>query len=50
MTDPKAKCEDVNMKTYVKYVLKEGTSAERRELMGCFKSKLKIMERVVTIE
>ncbi len=41
---------DIDLKTYAKYTLKEGTNEERRELMGCFKSKLKITEGIVTIE
>lgn len=41
---------DIDMKTYAKYILKEGANEEKRELMGCFKSKLKITKRVVTIE
>ena len=42
--------EEVNLKTYVKYTLKEGTDQEKRELMGCFKSKIKITKGIVTIE
>ncbi len=42
--------EDINLKTYAKYILKEGTNEEKRELMGCFKSKIKITKRIVTIE
>lgn len=42
--------EDVDLKTYAKYTLKEGTREEKRELMGCFKSKIKITKGVVTIE
>jgi len=42
--------EEVDLKTYVKYTLKEGSDQEKRELMGCFKSKIKITKGVVTIE
>lgn len=42
--------EEVDLKTYAKYTLKEGTDQEKRELMGCFKSKIKITKGVVTIE
>jgi site-specific DNA recombinase len=42
--------EEVDIKTYVKYTLKEGTGAEKRELMGCFKSRIKITKGLVTIE
>jgi len=30
--------------------LKEGTNEEKRELMGCFKSKFKVNNGTVTIE
>ena len=42
--------EEIDLKTYAKYILKEGTNEEKRELMGCFKSKLKITKGIVTIE
>lgn len=44
------KHEDVDLRMYAKYILKEGTNEEKRELMGCFKSKLKITKGVVTVE
>jgi DNA invertase Pin-like site-specific DNA recombinase len=46
----KGKHEDIDLKTYVKYILKEGTNEEKRELMGCFKSKIKITKGIVTID
>ena len=48
--NPKAKHEDIELKTYAKYILNEGTNEEKRELMGCFKSKVKITKGVVTIQ
>ena len=42
--------QDIDIKTYAKYILREGTNEEKRELMGCFKSKIKITKGVVTIE
>ncbi|NNM83935.1 hypothetical protein HKL94_01830 [Candidatus Parcubacteria bacterium] len=50
LSDPKAKHEEVDIRTYAKYILKEGTNEEKRELMEYFKSKLKITKGVVTIE
>ena len=50
LTNTKAKCEDINLKTYVQYILRQGTNEEKRELMGCFKSKIKITKGIVTIE
>ncbi len=49
LSNPSAEHEDIDLKTYAKYILKEGTMEEKRELMGCFKTKLKITEGVVTI-
>ena len=49
-SDYKTKHEDIDLKTYAKYILKEGTNEEKRELMGCFKSKIKITKGIVTIE
>ena len=49
-SDHKTKHEDIDLKTYAKYILKEGTNEEKRELMGCFKSKIKITKGIVTIE
>ena len=41
---------DIDLKTYAKYILREGTNEEKRELMGCFKSRIKVLKGVVTIE
>ena len=49
-SDKKTKHTDVDLKTYAKYILKEGTNEEKRELMGCFKSKIKVTKGIVTIE
>ena len=48
--DPKVKHEDTDPRVYAKYILKEGTNEEKREIMGCFKSKLKIVKGVVEVE
>jgi len=37
------------MKTYAKYILKEGTNEEKRELMGCFKTRIKVTKGVIEI-
>lgn len=49
-TNPKAKHKEVDLRTYAKYILKDGTNEEKRELMGCFKSKIKVTQGGVTIE
>lgn len=50
LSDPSATHEEINIRTYAKYILKEGTNEEKRELMGCFKSKFKVNNGAVTIE
>lgn len=40
----------VDLKDYTKYVLREGTREEKRELLGCLKVKLLLNNRVVYIE
>lgn len=50
LSDPKAKHEDVDARIYAKYILKEGTNEEKRQLMGCFKSKIIITKGHVTID
>ncbi len=49
ISDPSATHEEINIKTYAKYILKEGTNEEKRELMGCFKSNFKIAQGKLTI-
>lgn len=41
--------QELDLRTYAKYILREGTNEEKRELMGCFKSRIKIRKHIVTI-
>ena len=50
MNNPTSKHKEIDLKTYAKYILCEGTNEEKRELMGCFKSKIKVTEKLVTIQ
>jgi site-specific DNA recombinase len=47
--NPNKKHEDIDLKSYAKYILKDGTNEEKRELMGCFKSQIKVTKGVVEI-
>jgi len=38
-----------NPNTYAKYILKEGSSIEKRELLACMKSKLILTQKVLTL-
>lgn len=50
ITNSQINHQEVDMKTYAIYILKNGIKEEKRELMGCFKSKIKITKGIVTIE
>ena len=43
------KVDDIDMRNYAKYVLRDGSVFEKRELLGCLKSKLKISNRQIWI-
>lgn len=38
----KQKTQKINQRTYVEYLLKNGTMEEKRELMGCLKEKIQL--------
>jgi len=43
------KHQNIDLKTYAKYILRDGTNEEKRELMGCFKSNVIITKKIVEI-
>jgi hypothetical protein len=42
--------KDIDLRGYAKYLLKEGSVTEKRELLLCIKSKLVLTKGVVTLE
>jgi DNA invertase Pin-like site-specific DNA recombinase len=40
---------DIDLKTYAKYILKEGSNEEKRELMGCLESRVVVKDKIVFI-
>jgi DNA invertase Pin-like site-specific DNA recombinase len=50
INNPTKKHKEVELKTYAKYILTDGSNEEKRELMGCFKSKIVVVKGVVKIE
>lgn len=46
----KIEIKDTDIRSYAKYLLREGLDHEKRELMSCFKSKIKMSDKIVTIE
>lgn len=43
------KVKDVDIRNYAKYILKDGSDIQKRELLGCLKSKIKLANKVITI-
>lgn len=41
--------KDVDIKDYAKFILKEGSIEEKRELLSCFKSKILLKEKAITL-
>lgn len=52
LLDQKEKIEvkEIDIRNYAKYLLKEGTDAEKRELLSCLKSKIVLNQKKVTVE
>lgn len=40
--------QDIDLRDYAKYVLRDGTNEEKRELMGCMKSKLVVKDHLIS--
>lgn len=47
--NPKAE-KEIDIRTYAKYLLREGSVIEKRELLACMKSKLIIVKKVVKLQ
>ncbi len=41
---------DIDMRNYAKFILKDGTIIEKRELLGCLKQKIILKEKKITLE
>lgn len=44
------KVVDIDIRNYAKYILREGTIYEKRELLGCFKSRLILRDKILLLE
>ena len=42
--------KDVDIKSYMKYLLKDGSISEKREALSCIKSKIVIRKKILSIE
>ena len=41
--------KDVDIKDYAKFILKDGTIGEKRELLTCFKSKILLNDKIIKL-
>ena len=48
--DAKMNAKGVDVQDYARYVLNDGSMTERREFMGCIKSKITVTKKVVTVQ
>lgn len=45
----KAIIADIDIRNYAKYILKDGTDTEKRELLSCFKSKISLKDKKIVL-
>ena len=45
----KIKVADIEIRNYAKYILREGTNFEKRELLSCLKSKIMLSNKIITL-
>ena len=41
---------NIDIREYAKYVLREGTNEEKREILGCLKSRIYLAQKKITLE
>jgi hypothetical protein len=41
--------KDVDIRDYAKFILKDGTIEEKRELLSCFKSKILLSNKIIKL-
>jgi site-specific DNA recombinase len=47
--EDKVTVRDMEVRNYAKYILREGQIQEKRELLGCLKSKIKLAQKIITV-
>lgn len=45
----KTKVDEIDIRNYVKFILKSGSSTEKRELLGCFKSRIVLLDKTISL-
>ena len=46
----KIQVQEIDIRNYAKYLLREGADIEKRELLGCLKSKIQLSNKVLTLQ
>ncbi|MEO6536202.1 MAG: hypothetical protein ABIT47_00785 [Candidatus Paceibacterota bacterium] len=41
--------QEIDIRAYAKYLLREGKDMEKRELLGCLRGKIELKEKVVSL-
>ena len=41
--------QDIDVRNYAKFILKDGLIQEKRELLGCLKSKILLKDKVINL-
>ncbi|HPS72030.1 MAG TPA: hypothetical protein PLM70_07235, partial [Bacteroidales bacterium] len=49
-TIDKTKIKQIDLKDYAKYVLRGGTTIEKREFLSCIKNRLILKNKIVSLE
>ena len=49
MKDEEYKAKDADIRNYAKYLLTEGNMFEKRELLGCLKSKIVLKNKTINL-
>ena len=42
--------KDIDIRNYAKYLLREGADVEKRELLGCLKSRLVLVDKIISLK
>lgn len=49
LKDQKINASDIDIRNYAKHVLKDGSSIEKRDILGCLKSKIILKNKIIIL-
>ncbi len=47
--EEECKAKEVDIRNYAKYLLREGADVEKRELLGCLRSKILLSDKTISL-